>query len=288
MTRSRTSFLAAGVVLAAALLLYWPILVKLVHDWATDDNYSHGFFILPLAGYFVWERRSRLAATPIRPALSGLIIIAAGLAILLVGRLGADLFLPRVSLLAVLAGAIVYLAGWRVVGVLAFPLAFLLLMIPLPAIVFNQVAFPLQLLASTVGASVVSALGIPVLREGNLIVLARTTLEVAEACSGIRSLVSLLTLGIVYGYFTDSRASVRTMIALSTIPIAIVANAARVTGTGIAAHYYGDRVAHGFLHSFSGWVVFGVALVLVLIVARVIHYVAPDRPSESPMPVAVS
>jgi exosortase len=193
-----------------------------------------------------------------------------------------------VSLLAVLAGAIVYLAGWRVVGVLAFPLAFLLLMIPLPAIVFNQVAFPLQLLASTVGASVVSALGIPVLREGNLIVLARTTLEVAEACSGIRSLVSLLTLGIVYGYFTDSRASVRTMIALSTIPIAIVANAARVTGTGIAAHYYGDRVAHGFLHSFSGWVVFGVALVLVLIVARVIHYVAPDRPSESPMPVAVS
>jgi exosortase len=288
MTRSRTSFLAAGVVLAAALLLYWPILVKLVHDWATDDNYSHGFFILPLAGYFVWERRSRLAATPIRPALSGLIIIAAGLAILLVGRLGADLFLPRVSLLAVLAGAIVYLAGWRVVGVLAFPLAFLLLMIPLPAIVFNQVAFPLQLLASTVGASVVSALGIPVLREGNLIVLARTTLEVAEACSGIRSLVSLLTLGIVYGYFTDSRASVRTMIALSTIPIAIVANAARVTGTGIAAHYYGDRVAHGFLHSFSGWVVFGVALVLVLIVARVIHYVAPDRPDESPMPVVVS
>jgi exosortase len=288
MTRSRTSFVAAGAALAAAMLLYWPVLVKLAHDWATDDNYSHGFFIVPLAGYFAWERRDRLAAAPHRPALTGLLLVVAGLATLLVGRLGADLFLPRVSLLAILAGAIVYLAGWPAVGVLAFPLAFLLLMIPLPAIVFNEVAFPLQLMASAVGASVVSALGIPVLREGNLIVLARTTLEVAEACSGIRSLVSLLTLGIVYGYFTDSRTTVRTLIALSTIPIAIVANAARVAGTGIAAHYYGDGIAHGFLHTFSGWVLFGVALVLTVIAGRVIVRMAPARPRDVSATVTAS
>jgi exosortase len=256
-------------------VLYWPVLTKLVHDWLHDDNYSHGILIVPLAAFFVWERRQRLARTPASPRAWGLGVVAFGLLMLLAGQLGAELFLGRASLLFVLAGAVVFLRGTGALKVLAFPLAFLVLMIPLPAIIFNQVAFPLQLLASRAGEAALSLAGIPVLREGNVIVLAHITLEVAEACSGIRALVSLLTLGIVYGYFTDGRASVRVLIALATIPIAIVANAARVAGTGIAAQYFGEGAAHGFFHTFSGWLVFVAAFAMLVVVGRAVEWIAP-------------
>jgi len=206
-----------------------------------------------------------------------------GLAMLLAGMLGAELFLTRASMIPVIGGAVLFVLGWRMLWALVFPLAFLLLMIPIPAIIFNQIAFPLQLLASQVGEATLYALGIPVLREGNLIILANTTLEVAEACSGIRSLISLLTLGIVFGYFTDPRPPVRMAIALSTIPIAIVANAARVAGTGVAAHYYGAEAAQGFFHSFSGWLVFVVAFLMVLAVTRIVLWIAP-RPGDPTTP----
>ncbi len=277
MQKRVTTIVAAGAALAAGLVLYWPVLVKLVHDWAYDGNYSHGFIIPPLVAYFVWERRGRLRQTPATPAMTGLLVVLAGLGVLLIGRLGADLFLTRISLVAVLVGAIAYLRGWATVAVLKFPLAFSLLMIPIPAVIFNQIAFPLQLVASSLGASVVAAAGVPVLREGNLIVLARTTLEVAEACSGIRSLVSLLTLGIVYGYLLDDRTWVRTAVALLTIPLAVLANGLRVAGTGLAAHYWGADAAEGFLHTFSGWLVFVLAFGLLALAAHLLLRAAPPR-----------
>jgi exosortase len=175
------------------------------------------------------------------------------------------------------AGTVLYVLGWRHLRVLALPIAFLLLMIPIPAIIFNQIAFPLQLVASRFGETTLNLWGIPVLREGNVIILANTTLEVAEACSGIRSLVSLLTLGIVYSYFTDPRGWVRVTVTLATIPIAIVANGLRVAGTGVAAHYYGGQVATGFLHTFSGWAVFVVAFTFLFAVMRVVQVLAPLR-----------
>jgi exosortase len=199
---------------------------------------------------------------------------------LLAGQLGAELFLTRVSLIGVLAGAVLYLYGWEHLRVVWFPLAFLLLMIPLPAIIFNQVAFPLQLVASRFGEAVLRLFDVPVLREGNVITLANTQLEVAEACSGIRSLISLLTLGVVYGYFTDKRFLVRLVIALSTIPVAIVANGLRVAGTGIAAYHYGEEAAQGFFHEFSGWVVFVVSLAMVFVIHRTVLAVAP-APSKA-------
>jgi exosortase len=246
----------AGVAFA---VLYRNVAVELIRAWSTDDNYSHGFLIVPVAAYLTWERRARLSAEPLRPAPIGLAVVLASLAMLVIGTLGAELFLTRVSMVGVVAGGILFLCGWAWLRVMAFPVAFLLLMIPLPAIVFNQIAFPLQLLASQAGAAAVSALGIPVLREGNLIVLSYTTLEVAEACSGIRSLVSLITLGVLYGYFIDPRMSVRLALLVSTIPVAILANAIRVAGTGIAAEYLGAESAEGFFHGFSGWAVFLVA-----------------------------
>jgi exosortase len=154
-------------------------------------------------------------------------------------------------------------------------------MIPIPAIVFNQIAFPLQLLASRVGELVLQTAAIPVLREGNVITLANTQLEVAEACSGIRSLISLLTLGIVFGYFMHSSVLIRWILALATIPVAIVANGLRVAGTGIAAHYYGPEAAEGFFHTFSGWLVFVVAMLMLFVVYRGVAFFAPAsaRPS---------
>ena len=268
--------------IASFLLLYWPILRRLVADWMNDDNYSHGFFIIPIAAYFAWERRGVVAALPVKPTNIGMVVVLGGLGMLLAGLLGAELFISRVSLIVVLAGGVLFVAGWRWLAALAFPVGFLILMIPIPAIIFNQIAFPLQLLASRVGEAVLYAMSVPVLREGNIMILANTTLEVAEACSGIRSLISLLTLGIVYGYFTTPRAGLRLLIALATIPIAIVANAGRVAGTGVAAHFYGPEAAQGFFHTFSGWLVFLAAFFLLFAVTRILLRLAPRSPLPQP------
>jgi exosortase len=276
---------AALLVAAGFLLLYRHVLAKLASDWWTDDNYSHGFFIIPIAAYLAWERRHRFFAAAQRPTVAGLIVLVGSVLVLVGGVLGSELFLTRISLLGTTVGIVLFLFGWARLRVLAFPLAFLILMIPLPAILFNQIALPLQLQASRFGEGVLGAVDIPVLREGNVLILANTTLEVAEACSGIRSLISLLTLGIVFGYFADSRGWVRSLIALSSVPVAIVANGARVAGTGIAADYMGPAAAEGFFHEFSGWMVFVAAFAMMIIIQRAILLVAP-RPRAKPRAAA--
>jgi exosortase len=261
--------------LGSFVLLYWRVLGKLVHDWVTDDNYSHGFLILPLALYFAYERRQHLKIAASKRTTLGLVIVAGSLGLLVAGTLGAELFLTRISIVGLLLGVTLFVWGWEHARILAFPIVFLLLMVPLPAIVFNQIAFPLQLFASRFGEWALQISGIPVLREGNIIILANTTLEVAEACSGIRSLVSLLTLGIVLGYFSDSRTWVRVAIAMATLPVAIVANGLRVAGTGIAAQEFGPETAAGFFHTFSGWLVFVVSFSLLFVIQRGLVAVAP-------------
>jgi exosortase len=275
MTNRRSVFLAWGLVAGGFILAYARVVASLARAWWTDDNASHGFLIVPIALYFMWERRRRLAGAVARPTAIGLVVVVGSLGVLAAGVLGSELFLTRISMLGALAGILLFLYGWETLRIALFPLAFMLLMVPLPAIVFNQVAFPLQLLASRAGEAALGSVDIPVLREGNVLVLANIKLEVAEACSGIRSLVSLLTLGVVLGYFSDERRWVRTAIALSSIPVAIVANAARVAGTGIAAHRFGAAAAQGFLHEFSGWVVFVVALALMLALQRLMLWMAP-------------
>jgi exosortase len=268
MTALRRSLAGLALVCAVTLFVYFPILASLVRQWASDDNYSHGFLVAPFACYFAWLRRNDLAATPARPQWTGLVIVLGSLAVLMAGRLGAELFLARVSLIGLIAGTVLFLYGAGHLRVLAFPIAFLLLMIPLPAVVFNQIAFPLQLLASRAGETVLAASGIPVLREGNILVLPTTTLEVVEACSGIRSLVSLLTLAIVLGKLTEPRLWARVALAVFALPVAIAANAARVAGTGLAAEWISPRAAEGFFHEFSGWVMFVVAFALLLAAQR--------------------
>jgi exosortase len=265
----RRTVLVAAALCTGIGLVYASTLSSLARQWGSDDNYSHGFFVLPLALYFAWERRDRLAAAPRHANAAGLALIVGSLLIRLAGVLGSDIFLTRVSLIGVIAGAIWFVWGQRHVRILAFPILFLLLMIPLPTIIFNQLAFPLQLFASRVGEGVIAAAGIPVLREGNVLHLPAATLEVAEACSGIRSLVSLLMLAIVLGYFTGQGTRGRVALALAAVPIAIAANAARVAGTGLAAEWVGPEAAQGFFHTFSGWLMFVVAFIGLLLVQQV-------------------
>jgi exosortase len=286
MNTSQKTWLSVVLVAGGLALVYWHVAVKLVSDWYNDDNYSHGFLIVPLALYFVWERREKLRSIPLAPSGLGLLVVLGSVLVLIAGILGSELFLTRISILGTLVGVVLFLCGWGYLRALAFPLAFLILMIPIPAIIFNQIAFPLQLLASQFGESAMGLANVPVLREGNVLILANTTLEVAEACSGIRSLVSLLTLAIVLGYFSDPRGWVRTVIALSSVPVAIVTNGFRVAGTGIAAHQFGPAAAEGFFHEFSGWMVFVAAFVLMLAVQRAIVRLAPAL-SNSPAPAAV-
>jgi exosortase len=282
MSIDRRRLIVSALLAAGFALMYWHVFAKLVHDWWTDDNYSHGFLIIPIALYLAWERRRAFADAPLRLSIFGLIVVIGSIAVLLAGILGAELFLTRISILGTVAGSVLFLFGWRRLRVLAFPLAFLFLMIPLPAIIFNQIAFPLQLFASRVGELALTTVDIPVLREGNVLILANTSLEVAEACSGIRSLVSLLTLGIVFGYFADQRGWVRALIALSTIPIAVITNGARVAGTGVAAHQFGPGAAEGFLHEFSGWVIFVLAFMMIITLQWLLVRLVPPRTPAVP------
>jgi len=273
-TINRKSAAAILLVLASFTLLYNRVIWELVKDWLRDDNYSHGFLIVPLALYFAWERRFKFAVAPSHPSYAGLCLIMAGVSATV---LNMHSFVDRIAMLACLVGGIAFIFGWARMKVMAFPVAFLLLMIPVPAVLFNPVAFPLQLLSSRFGEWTLAACQVPVLREGNIIQLANINLEVAEACSGIRSLITLLALAITYGYFVESRIWVRIVLALSAVPVAIAANAFRVAGTGLAAHYYGAEAAEGFFHSFSGWLVFLMAFAMLFVLHRIMIYIKPAR-----------
>jgi exosortase len=273
--RATRSTVAASVAAACGFaLLYGSVLARLAQDWAYDDNYSHGFFIIPVAVWFAWNDRDRILAQPIRPSLVGLPALAGSVALLLAGLIGAELFAARVAMVGSIAAIVLFLFGWAWLRALAFPIALLLLMIPLPAIIFNRLAFPLQLLGSQFGVLGLSAVGVPVFREGNVIHLSNTTLEVAEACSGIRSLITLLTLAIVYGQLTEPGTARRLQLAIAAVPIAVTANGLRIAGMGIAAHRFGASAADGFFHTFSGWAVFGAAFVLLLGFHRVVRAIA--------------
>ena len=277
MTRSRT---AALLIVIGAAVVYSGVVSSLVRQWASDDNYSHGFLIIPLALYCAWERRQALQQAQVRSSATGLVVLCASLLVFAAGRLAAELFLARISLVGVVAGAVLFVWGREHLRILAFPIALLPLMVPLPALVFNQLAFPLQLFASRIGETTIAAAGIPVLREGNVLELPNTTLAVAEACSGIRSLVSLITLAVVLAYFSERRGWIRAAIVVSAIPIAVLANAARVAGTGLASHWFGRAAAEGFFHGFSGWLMFAVAFAGLLVVQRVLRGIPLPGPGR--------
>lgn len=264
--------------MAALLLwLYAPTLERLVQQWWHDPNFSHGFFVPLFSAFVIWQERSRLARIRLQPSWWGLLFLAFGLCVLAVGQLGAELFLSRTSLLLVLAGLTVFFLGWSFFRAVFFPWAFLFLMIPIPAIIFNQITFPLQLLASKIGSTTLAWMGVPVSREGNVIVLAAMRLQVAEACSGIRSLMSLMTLAIIYAYFQERRIWVRVVLALASIPIAVVANCVRIVGTGLLVEYWDPDKAEGYFHASWGLLTFVISLVMLYLLHQLICLIWPDE-----------
>ena len=252
--------LGIGVWMAAGAALYAPVLAKLARDWSANETYSHGFLVPPIALFLVWTQRDRLRRAPTRPSLYGLLILALSLGLYVVGSLGAELFITRLSMIGVLAGTIVYVWGWKHFSLVRFPLAFLVFMIPLPAIVFDHAAVSLQLVASRMGEFLLQAVEVPVLRDGNILTLANVVLEVSDACSGIRSLVALLAVTTLVGYLSEPVAWRRWLVAVAAVPLAIGLNGMRIALTGLAATWLGPWAAGGPVHEVSGWIVFVVAL----------------------------
>lgn len=272
-------WLGGLVLLAGLVALYSSVVPGMVRDWGTDENYSHGYLIPVIAAYLLWTRHRAIgaAAEHAQGVGWGLAVCVGSLALLVMGRAGAELFLQRSSMVFFLLGAVLWLYGWRLLRLTWGPLAFLLFMVPLPYILYDAVAFPLKLFAARVATQTLYWLHIPVFREGNIIQLASQTLEVADACSGIRSLISLIALGVVYAWLSEQVRWKQVVIVLSTVPIAIAANAFRVAGTGILAHHVGPEVAQGFFHTFSGWLVFVVAFLLLFAVGGSLKLVGRRR-----------
>lgn len=262
---------------ALLILLYHSIAVKLVTDWGELPDFSHGFLIPFFAAFVIWEKRYEIRTTPIVPSWAGISLVALGLFELMVGLFGADLFLQRTSFILLVAGLIWTLLGKAMLGRMKFVLFVLLLAIPLPTILFNQITFPLQIFASTLSSDLLQWVGVPVLREGNVIQLPAMPLEVAEACSGIRSLLSLFTIAVIYGYFFERATWRRVVLALSAVPIAIAANVARIFGTGLCVQYWNPDKAMGFFHEFQGWLMFLVSLSCLYLVHLAMRLVAGEE-----------
>src|SRR5689334_7677975 len=292
----------------AIAFAYATVLAKLVRDWWTDENYSHGLLIPFIIGYIIWTQRGKLARVPENSSVfwGGAAIIFALFA-LWAGVAGAELYTQRLSLVLIIAGIIVYFWGFRLLQWLLVRLGLLFLAMPIPAIIFNKIAFPLQLFASRCAVWSMSMLGIPVLRQGNIIELKPLNsfdtkkLEVVEACSGIRSLMTLVTLAVVFAYFTHTPPDAngkpggrfgwlrsywfwRALILVgSAVPIAILTNAFRVSGTGVLAHYYGTAIADGFFHSFSGWAIYIAAFIMLFGIGIILDRFKPAQAGDEPV-----
>lgn len=246
--------------------LYHDVIAKMAKDWMIDDNYSHGFLIPAISAYLLWQRKEVLSGQPVRPSNLGLLFLAGGLMGFIAAKLGAELFTMRFSMLIVIWSLVLFLSGWPMARKAAVPVAYLAFMIPVPALLWNQVAFPLKLFATKLAVAVIGFMGISVYREGNIIHLASTTLEVVDACSGLRSLTSLLALSAAFALITHHSLMRKWVLFLSAVPIAILVNIMRLTGTAALADRYGEKVAHGFLHEFSGILIFVMAILFLYLV----------------------
>jgi exosortase len=244
--------------------LYWKIVPDMVMDWYKDENYSHGFLVPIIAGYFLWLRWPELKDKRVKPDRLGLLVIVLAAVQLLVAWLGTEYFTMRSSLVVWIVGIVLFWFGREIFRGMALPILFLLLMVPIPYIIYDMVAFPLKLFVTKVSVGFLKGVGITVLREGNIIQFPATTLEVADACSGIRSLMSLITLSVAYAFFLSMRNWKRWVVIAAAVPIAIATNAMRVIGTGVLAQYWGAKAAQGFFHEFAGLAVFAVAMVLLV------------------------
>jgi len=255
---------------AIAVVVFAPILYSMIRNWGQVQDYSYGYLIAPLSAFFIWERRKVLARTPIEPSWYGLIPLTLGALSLAIGRLGVEQMSMRVAFVLTLIGLQVLLLGIPVFRVLAFPLCFLFLMVPLPQSLSNILTFPLQLIAADLAVHTLQYFNLPVLREGNILHLPHNDLFVKDACSGLRSLMALGTLGILFAYFFRRSWPERLLLVASTIPIAIIVNAFRVALTAVLTYIWGPQMADGAIHQTEGFFTFGMAFALLMLEATLV------------------
>jgi exosortase D (VPLPA-CTERM-specific) len=286
---SRTALFAAVALPIGFLIIYWPTLQELVNQWLGNEDYSHGLLIIPIVAYLIWQKRTELKKVEIRPDWRAFPLLLLAIFIFVVGELGAELFTTRVSMIVLIFGLVWFLCGPAVLKTLRFPLAFLFLMIPLPGLIHRNLTFPLQLFSSAGSVALLQALKVSVFREGNVIDIGTTQLQVVEACSGLRYILPLFTLGVLLAYYGQKVWWKRLLLAGAAVPIAVLANVARIGGTGLIATRWGSEAAESFFHGFSGWLVFmvcaGLYVLLNLLLHRLPGSVGAPQSVEKPSPV---
>lgn len=260
---NKQKYIQLILLLGVFYILYHKAIAMLITDWSTDPNFSHGFLIPFVALYMVWYKKNELSLIDQAPSKIGIFVILLGMLVHIAGNVGSELFLMRFSMLITLSGILIYYFGFGLFKAVLVPVVYLILMIPIPAILWNQIAFPLQLFAAKISSHSIAFIGIPVFREGNILHLANTSLEVIDACSGLRSLTSLIALTGAFAFIAPLSLSKKWILFFSAIPVAVAVNVVRLTITGALAAWVGPETAHGFLHDMSGFIIFGVALVLV-------------------------
>jgi exosortase len=272
MTRTAQSrYLCWLLLLGLFIVTYYPVFPELFDAWMNNSDDSHGALVPIIAAYLIWQRRERLAQAPIESFGWGGVLLAMSLLVYALSYAGAVAVISRLTMVATLIALVLFNLGKKAFALMAFPLCFLVFMVPVPVSIYSLAAFPLQLFASWISAGVISMLQIPVLREGNMLYFAQTQLEVAEACSGLRSMTSFIMLSCLFSYIMKPGWNKKIVIVLTAIPLSIFANIVRVTGTGILAHFIGGKAAEGFLHDFSGFAVFAFGFILLLLVYRLLE-----------------
>lgn len=272
---SKSQVVLFSILILAIAGIYAGIFQDLYFDWMDDPNYSHGLLVPFISIYFVWQQRQKLEQLEIKPANSGIFLIIFALLVLFAGVAAQEYFSKRSSFVFLLAGIVLFQFGWQWLKSLALPIGFLFFMIPLPYIVYDAMAFPLKLFVAKFSVISLKLMGVVVWREGNIIMFPQTVLEVADACSGLRSLMSLLALGVALAVFSQNKLSRRVLLVFLTIPIAILTNMLRVIGTGFLAQYYGAAAAEGFFHEFAGMGVFVLAMVMLFVSSGVLRKIWP-------------
>ena len=272
-TTKDTTYRWSLIPLVGLVIVYLPALYDLVGDWWGDPNYSHGFLIPIVSIALVWQKRDVLGTLPKSTDRRGLALLALAMIMFVVANCAAEYFTLRFSFVMALIGLTLYLFGPAVIRTTWFAFFFLLFMIPLPYVIYYAVTFPMQTLATKVAVEALNILGMNAIRQGNIIHIADHTLEVAEACSGIRSLVSLLALGAIYAYSSQKRFAAQALLFLSTIPIAVVSNVFRVLVTSIGVAAVTDQITKEPLHSVMGLSVFVVAFILLFMFGAILRRV---------------